>query len=160
MIYVLERPAAGAPHAWFAYDAEDLVERVADRRGLSPWEVWDRRSARELLAMCGEQPDTEGVAGRLPALCALGATHGWDTPLFRADALLGEGLLSAAAVDPLHACTAALDAGGLQATIWPDETSAILAFEDDALAPWQGAGWRARHALREQLVATEALADA
>lgn len=160
MIYVLECPAAGAPRAWFAYDSEDLVERVADRRGLSPWEVWDRRSVRELLAMCGEQPDAAGVAERLPALCALGATHGWDTLLFRADALLGEGLLSATAVDPLQACTATLDAGGLQTTIWPDEASAILALEDDTLAPWQGPGWRARHALREQLVATEALADA
>lgn len=160
MIYVLECPAAGAPRAWFAYGTEDLVERVADRRGVEPWEVWDRRSARELLAMCGEQPDTEGVAERLPALCALGAAQGWDTPLFRADALLGKGLLSTVAVDPLEACRATLDVAGQQATIWPDETAAILAFEDDVLALWQGAGWRARHALREQLVATEALADA
>lgn len=160
MIYVLERPATGAPRAWFAYDAEDLIERVADRRGLTPWEVWDRRSARELLAMCGEQPEAAGVGERLPALCALGAAHGWDTPLFRADALLGRGVLAAGALDPLDACAAALDRGDLQATIWRDETSAILAFEDDTLAAWQGAGWRARHALREQLVATEALADA
>ena len=160
MIYVLECPPAGTARAWFAYDAEDLVERVADRRGLSPWEVWDRRSPRELLAMCGEHPEAPGVAQRLPALCALGAEHGWDTPLHRADALLGRGVMTAVAVDTMEACAATLDAGGSPAVIWPDDTSAILAFEDDTLALWQGAGWRARHALREQLVATEALADA
>lgn len=45
-------------------------------------------------------------------------------------------------------------------TLWPDAWDAIRAFEDDAEPLWQGEGWRARLALREQLVATEALADA
>ncbi|MBK1687131.1 hypothetical protein [Rubrivivax gelatinosus] len=159
MIYVLECPPAGTPRAWFAYDAEDLVERVADRRGLKPWEVWDRRSARELLAMCGEQPDAPGVGERLPALCALGAEHGWDTALYRADALLGRGVLAAQEVRPLQACGAVLAADGTAVRIWPDETSAIHAFEHEAEPLWHGAGWRARHALRDQLIATEALAD-
>lgn len=43
--------------------------------------------------------------------------------------------------------------------VWADEASAILAFEDEAEPLWQGAGWRARHALHAQLVATEALAE-
>lgn len=43
--------------------------------------------------------------------------------------------------------------------IWPDEVSAVLDFENDGFALWQGAGWKARWALREQLVATEVLAD-
>lgn len=43
--------------------------------------------------------------------------------------------------------------------IWPDEPSAVLALEDDASPLWAGAGWRARLALREQLIATEALAE-
>lgn len=43
--------------------------------------------------------------------------------------------------------------------IWPDEASAVLAFEDDADPAWQGAGWKARIALREQLIATEVLSD-
>lgn len=52
--------------------------------------------------------------------------------------------------------------GGLpdcELRLWQDEQSAILAFEDDAEPIWQGAGWRARLALREQLIATEVLAD-
>ena len=43
--------------------------------------------------------------------------------------------------------------------IFWSEAEATAAFEraDDAL--WQGGGWRARQALREQLLATEVLAD-
>jgi hypothetical protein len=43
--------------------------------------------------------------------------------------------------------------------IWPDEVSAVLDFENDGHTLWQGAGWKARWALREQLVATEVLAE-
>jgi hypothetical protein len=47
---------------------------------------------------------------------------------------------------------------GCELRLWPDEASAVLAFEDEAEPLWQGTGWRARRALHEQLVATEALA--
>ena len=43
--------------------------------------------------------------------------------------------------------------------LWPDEGSALLAFENDADPLWQGDGWKARCALREQLIATEVLAE-
>lgn len=43
--------------------------------------------------------------------------------------------------------------------LWADEQAAILAFEDDGEPLWQGQGWKARWALREQLIATEALSD-
>ncbi len=43
--------------------------------------------------------------------------------------------------------------------LWPDESSALAAFENAADPLWQGPGWRARWALREQLVALEVLAD-
>ena len=55
------------------------------------------------------------------------------------------------------------DAGELHAAgrcrVYPDEAAAMAAFErvDDPV--WQGAGWRARFALREQLIATEVLAE-
>ncbi|MBK1615345.1 hypothetical protein CKO44_17945 [Rubrivivax gelatinosus] len=160
MIYVLEIPADGAARAWFAYDDEDLIERVADRRGVQPWDVWDRRSARELLAMCGESPDAPDLAARLPGLCALGTEHGWDTPLYRADALHGRGQLVATPVAAADAAAATLAAAGTEVRIWSDHRHAVLAFENDAEPLWRGRGWRARHALREQLVATDALADA
>lgn len=43
--------------------------------------------------------------------------------------------------------------------LWQDEMSAILAFENDAEPAWQGLGWKARLALRDQLIATDALSD-
>lgn len=43
--------------------------------------------------------------------------------------------------------------------LWPDEASAVLAMEADSEPLWQGEGWKARWALREQLIATEALAE-
>lgn len=54
--------------------------------------------------------------------------------------------------------TAALHAQG-RCRIYPDEAAAMAAFERTADPLWQGGGWRARWALREQLVATEVLAD-
>ena len=83
MIYLLELPAGQAPHAWFAFDGEDLRAKLDARGG---------------------PPDCE-----------------------------------------LH--------------LWPDEQSALLAFEDGTQPLWHGPGWRARLALREQLIATEALAE-
>lgn len=56
-----------------------------------------------------------------------------------------------------------LDAAGgppdCEMRLWADEGAAILAFEDDAEPLWQGQGWKARWALREQLIATDALSD-
>ncbi len=43
--------------------------------------------------------------------------------------------------------------------LWPDDEAAVLAFENDREPLWAGEGWKARWALREQLIATEALAD-
>lgn len=49
---------------------------------------------------------------------------------------------------------------GCALQLWADEAAAVAAWEDDGLPLWQGAGWKARHALHAQLVATDALADA
>ena len=44
--------------------------------------------------------------------------------------------------------------------LWRNEPSAVLAMEDDALPLWQGPeGWKARWALRAQLVATEVVSE-
>lgn len=57
-----------------------------------------------------------------------------------------------------HCDAAALHAAG-RCELYPDETAALAAFERRADPAWQGEGWRARWALREQLVALEVLAD-
>jgi len=43
--------------------------------------------------------------------------------------------------------------------LWPDEASAVMAFENEADPLWQGGGWRRRAALHEQLLATEVIAE-
>jgi hypothetical protein len=53
---------------------------------------------------------------------------------------------------------AALRARGDCRICW-DESEATAAFERTQDPAWQGPGWRARWALREQLIATEVLAD-
>lgn len=52
----------------------------------------------------------------------------------------------------------ALRARGDSRIYW-DESEATAAFERTQDPAWQGPGWRARWALREQLIATEVLAD-
>lgn len=46
-----------------------------------------------------------------------------------------------------------------QCRVYADESAALAAFERADHPDWQGGGWRARWALREQLVALEVLAD-
>ena len=106
MIFVLELSAAAAPRAWFAYDAGDLLRKVA--------------------------------AGDL---ALLRATH----------ERLGD-------CEPEALAEAALRARG-ECRIYWTEAEATAAFERAQEPAWQGAGWRARLALREQLVALEVLAD-
>ena len=50
-------------------------------------------------------------------------------------------------------------AGTSRCRIFWSESGAMAGFEHTADPLWQGAGWRARLALREQLIATEVLAD-
>lgn len=159
MIYVVEVPVKGDPRAWFAYDDEDFARKVAASDALEAWEIHDELTARDLLEANGGAPDDPASCVRFPAICALGGEHGWDTPLYRADHLLGRGVLRAEPVARRDALAGALAArGGLSCIYWNDR-DAIGAFEgaDPRLAGKDN--WRARRALYEQLVALEVLAD-
>lgn len=163
MIFVVEMPPEREPQAWFAFDDEDLLRKVAVAVGSEPWEVWDERSPRELLEMAEATPETPGAAERFPALFALGVTHGWDTTLVRADFVDAPdddpGLYRAAAITPLEAAVAALQSQGGPMRLYRSEDIALSAVDlPDPLYDAPG-GWRARLALRQQLIATEVLAD-
>ncbi len=167
MIHVVELPLQGDPRAWFAYDDDDFARKVAATDPLQAWEIHDTLTARELLASASDLADGAGAEAptdaatreRFPAICALGDAHGWDTPLYRADHLLGRGVLQVEPVAERDALSAALAArGGLSCVYWNDR-DAIGAFEgaDPRLAG--EARWWARRALYEQLVELEVLAD-
>jgi hypothetical protein len=91
------------------------------------------------------------VAARAPVpLAAMRARFG--------DAELAEQGLHAGRARDAFLAVAALREWGSHRVYW-DESEALAAFEriDDAV--WQGEGWRARWALRDQLIALEVLAD-
>ncbi|CAM3669612.1 hypothetical protein [Roseateles saccharophilus] len=159
MIYVIHQPAAGEASAWFAFDADDLLRKVAAGDALPAHAIWDRASARELLALFDESPAAGGVRERFPGICALGDADGWDTLLHRADYLHEAGLYAPQPTRCEEACFAALRARGGQWKFYENEPHALAAVDlPDPLYDAPG-GWRARWALRQQLIAVEALAD-
>jgi hypothetical protein len=159
MIYVLEVPAQGEARAWFAFDEADLLRKVAAGDARAAHEIWDRSSARELLALFDTSPESPEAASRFPALYGLGHASGWDTPLFRADYLQAAGLYAPEPARLIDACRAALKARGGDWRFYEGESHALIAVDrPDALFDRPG-GWRARWALRQQLIAVEALAD-
>jgi hypothetical protein len=151
MIFVLELPAVAEPRAWFAYDARDLLRKVAAADPLPLWQIHD----------CIDPHDLRELVAGLPAshaLSALAADQGWDGTLYRADYVLEPGTYAAEPVSEGAAAEAALRARGDCRVYW-NESQATAAFERADDPAWQGGGWRARWALRDQLVALEVLAD-
>lgn len=159
MIYVVELSRQGDPRAWFAYDDEDLARKVAVSDPLQPWEIHDEMTARELLDANGHAQVDAQARERFPAICALGDEHGWDTTLFRADHLLGRGVLRTEPVTEREALAAALAARGEVSCIYWSDRDAISAFEGADPRIAGRTFWRARRVLYEQLVALEVLAD-
>jgi hypothetical protein len=159
MIYVVEVPPQGEARAWFAFDDLDLLRKVAEGGAAAMHEIWDVATARELLELFDAAPEDADAAERHPDIHALGVGHGWDAPLFRADFLQERGLYAAAPIRVVDACRAALRARGGQWRFYEGEQHALVAVDKaDALYDQPG-GWRARWALRQQLIAVEALAD-
>ena len=106
MIFVLDHLGAEHPQAWFAFDDEDLLRKVA------ALDLGLLRETQQRLD-CSE---------------------------------------------PVALAEAALKSRG-DCRIYRTEAQATAAFERIDDPTWQGEGWRARWALREQLVAMEVLAD-
>lgn len=169
MIFVVEVPHQGEPTAWFAYDAQDLLTKIAEADALPWWEIHDVAKPRELLELLGADVADPLLPERLPGVWSLVQEHGLDTPLYRADHLIEGGGYQPEVVTIEQACEAAMNArvgpmsvgcGLRDVRIWWSEQAAVLASEDPAepLFTREG-GWRALHALREQLLALDVVAD-
>jgi hypothetical protein len=156
MIYVIEFPEQGRAHAWFAFDKHDLVRKIYAANPRKEREIFDVVTACELLELSGKTPDTAGVRDELPAICGLGDQHGWDTPLYRADYLLGDGVFQIEAVTETDAIIAALSQSSNDCKVYWSDMQAIEALENDPFFQ-DKAGFWARDALREQLVSLEIL---
>ena len=156
MIYIVEFPHQGKAHAWFAFQQQDLLRKIYVTDTRKEWEIFDVVTARELLEMLEQTVDSPLVREQFPAICGLGDEHGWDTPLYRADYLLGDGVFQAEAITETDACVAAL-AHRVQAyKIYWSDSQATAALESDPIFD-SAAGYWARDALRGQLVALEIL---
>lgn len=164
MIHVLEMPEHGEPTAWFAYNDDDLAIKVAAGDALQDHEIFDVLTPRDLLESVGHADLTDASRAAFPAITALGDAHGWDTVLYRADHLLGRGVFSTAPVQLREAMVAALQARSnpdhpTQHRIYWNDADAMGAFEGADQLICEPAHWKARHRLREQLLALELLAD-
>lgn len=152
MIYVIEFPEQGRAHAWFAFEKEDMARKIYASDPCPEWEIFDVVTARELLS--GRQP--ADARAEFPGICSLGDQHGWDTPLYRADYLLGGGVFQVEAVAEMDACVAAIARRNEDIRIYWSDTQATAALESDPLFQSREGYW-ARDALREQLVSLEIL---
>ena len=156
MIYVVEFPEQGKPHAWFAFEYQDFARKVYASDTRQDWEIFDVASPRELLDMFDTTPETADVRDKFPSICSLADSHGWDTPLYRADYLLGAGVFQAQAVSESAACAAALAQRMKACSIYWSDTQATAALENDPMLNSREGFW-GREALRGQLVALEIL---
>ncbi|MHB1677735.1 MAG: hypothetical protein ACYCSS_09400 [Sulfuriferula sp.] len=156
MIYVVEFPEQGRAHAWFAFEQQDLIRKIYVSDSRKEWEIFDIITARELLELLDQTVDSANVRDEFPAICSLGDEHGWDTPLYRADYLLGAGVFQPAAVTETDACVAALTQRTPACKIYWSDTQATAALENDPLFDDAAGSW-GREALRDQLVALEIL---
>lgn len=158
MIYVVECPHAGRAHAWFAFDRDDFVRKVCATRGREDWVVFEALSARERLAARGMTPEAPDAALAHADLFELARAHGWDVPVYRADPLLGLGVLQADPVDVFDASVAALARELKACRVHLSDEQAIAALQRDPLYD-PDEGFYAHMALREQLIAMDAMEE-
>ena len=91
-------------------------------------------------------------------MSALAASNGWDTVLYRADYLLGQGRYRLELVAEAAACRAAVKHDLKTCRIYPsDEEAAAELYRDPLYAGREG--FAAHMALREQLIAMEVISD-
>lgn len=158
MIYVVEFPQQGRAHAWFAFDRDDFVQKVNATRQREGWVIFEARTARERLAANGLSPEAATITQQHAILFAKANAHGWDTPLYRADYLLGPGELQPEPVDAFNASVAALACDLKHCRVHISDEQAIAALQHDPLYD-PNEGFYAHMALREQLIATDAMEE-
>ncbi|MDF9391065.1 MULTISPECIES: hypothetical protein [Methylococcus] len=158
MIYVVEVTSPGKANAWFAFDREDFSRKVRAAKEREGRVIFATTSPRQLLEAAGLTPASpEAEAGNGP-IFELAEKYGWDTDLYRADDLLGEGVYDPEPVSEFEACVASLADGLHACRIYLSDESATDALYGDPF--YQGReGFAAHMALRDQLIALEVISD-
>ncbi|MDD5034567.1 MAG: hypothetical protein PHE55_07385 [Methylococcaceae bacterium] len=156
MIYVVEFPHQGPAHAWFAFEQQDFSRKTHAAKTRNGWTVYEAESARQLLEKTGTD---SGEARSEPAwLFDLAERQGWDTVLYRADYLLGQGIYQTEPVSEFEACVAAITHDLSACRVYLSDAAAMNALYRDPLYDGRE-GFHAHMALREQLIALEVISD-
>lgn len=158
MIYIVEIQPNDRARAWFAFGRDDLIRKVYATKQREGWTIFASATARQLLDAAGQTPDSAGVREAYPHLFEFAAQAGWDAPLYRADYLLGQGVYQAEAVDEFEACLTAISEQVEDFRVYYSDEEAVDALYRDPLYNTRE-GLRAHIALREELIAQEAMAD-
>jgi len=158
MIYVVEVPPEGRARAWFAFEQKDLARKVQVGRQREGWTIFERATPRELLASHGGTPEASGAAETHENIFRLAGTYGWDTMLYRADYLLGQGEYQTEAVAQVDACFAAVKHGLKACRMYLSNEEAASELYRDPI--YEGrVNFFTHMALREQLIAMEVISD-
>jgi hypothetical protein len=146
------------PLAWFAFDLEDFGRKVRAAKAAEGRTVFEALTPRGQLEEAGLDPESPEARAVRPETFALAEQYGWDTPLYRADYLLEPGVWQAEPVSELDAYAAAVAEGREACRVYLSDQAAETALYRDPL--YQGReGFYAHMALREQLIAMEAISD-
>ncbi len=157
MIYVVEFPHQARPSAWFAFDKDDFARKVRAKR-TGDRVIFEIGTPRQLLEAAGLAPDLAAARGEQPRIFDLAEKHGWDTPLYRADYLLGSCAFQAEPLSEFDAHVAAIVDGLQNCRIYLSDEAATAALYRDPLYDGRE-GLYAHVALREQLIAMEVISD-
>ena len=157
MIYVVQMPRSGRPHAWFAYDKEDFKRKVsADCQGSRV--IYQVATARQVLSKAGLDPDWPSARTEYPEVFEAATRHGWGAALYRADYFNGDTRYTDEPIDEWEAYAAAIGHPEDDCRIYGSDESAVHALYYDPFYQ-ERERFYAQLALREQLIALEVIAE-
>jgi hypothetical protein len=140
MIHIVEINEQNRAHVWFAFDEADLIRKVLIKHEIEhDMTVHKQTTARQL--------SDERLATQF----------GWDTPVYRADYLLGHNVYQTEPISELRACVAAI-ASAHEFRIYPDDETAADEIDRDPLYRTKE-GFEACIKFRAQLVEFELIAE-
>lgn len=157
MIYVVQMPKTGRPHAWFAFDKDDFKRKVKascdDDRV-----IFRATTAREVLTEAGLDPDWPTAASDFPEVYEAAARKGWGAAVYRADYFTGGPRYTVEPIDEWEAYAAAIGQPDDDCRIYGSDESAVNALYHDPFFQ-KRESFYAQLALRDQLIALEVIAE-
>lgn len=149
MIHVVEIQENNHANVWFAFDEADFVRKVQATYGKEAgMMIYQETTVEQLQSANTVSADV---------IQKLAAKYAAQTPLYRADYLLGEGIYQAEPVSALRASLAAV-ASNVDFRIYSNDEDALEELDRDPLFRSKE-GFDARFKLRSQLVEMEVIAE-